>query len=536
MKKLINYVSIMLLVPFVFSCTDLEIEASDSLIEGEGFGGVSDISGELANISNIIAGGDLGNQDGLYALNEVSSDEYIVATRGTDWGDNGRWLAIHRHTWNPELQDVQRAWERLNSVQLNASLILNEKSVNTSSGDVTELKGQASFYRAWAMHWILDMYRQIPFRDVDLPNSAIPEVFTGEAAVDFIVADLNDAIAALPTVTAGDGIETKSTPTKAAARHLLARVLLNKHVYTGASPASADMQQVIDLVDAIAADGYTLAASGDFFDIFRPSNDVETIWWSPSDAGPRIWPTLHYNLNSPGNSGGGWNGFSTLAEFYDLFEGDPTENYGSEGNPLNNQEERRGWVPNASTATEDNLGIGQGFLINQQYEQDGTPLNARDNVGGVPLVFTSEVSKAEYVAPADNAVLETDGTRMFKYHPNEEGGDRRLHVVKYRFGDAYMMKAEAMWRMGGDATSLLNDLRMIRGASPLPGVATEADYLAERGREMYAELTRRQDLIRFGQFNRAWNLKDVSDDFRQVFPIPVSDVLSNPNLEQNPGY
>ncbi len=530
MKKITKYVCLTLLFPVMFSCTDLEIEGTDSLLEGEGFAGVADINGEIANISNIIAGGDLGNQDGLYALNEVSSDEYVVATRGTDWGDNGRWLAIHRHTWNAELQDVVRAWQRLNSINLNATLILNEKSVNTTSGDVTELKAQASFYRAWAMHWTLDMYRQVPFRDPDLPNSAIPEVFTGQSAIDFIVSDLNDAIAGLPTVTVGDAIDSKSSPTKAAARHLLARVLLNKHVYLGAAPDAADMQAVIDAVDAIAADGYTLAASGDFFDIFRPSNDVETIWWSPSDAGPRIWPTLHYNLNSPGNDGGGWNGFATLSEFYQLFEGDPDTNYIGDG-----QEERRGWVPDAATADNNNLGIGYGFLIGQQYNEDGTALNARENVGGVPLVFTKEVSKAEYVAPADNAVLETDGTRMLKYHPNEAGGDRRTHIVKYRFGDAYLMKAEAMFRMGGDPLVMINDLRAVRGASALAAI-TEADLLAERGREMYAELTRRQDLIRFGQFTRAWNLKNAGNANLQVFPIPIADVLANPNLEQNPGY
>ncbi len=530
MKKITKYVCLTLLFPVIFSCTDLEIEGTDSLIEGEGFAGVADIQGEIANISNTVAGGDLANVGGLYGLNEVSSDEYIVATRGTDWGDNGRWLAMHQHTWNAELSDIILAWQQLNSITLNTTGVLNDKSVNTANGDVTQLKAEASFYRAWAMSWILDMWRQVPFRDVDLPNSAIPEAFTGQAAIDFIVADLNDAISGLPTVSAGDAIDSKSSPTKAAARHLLARFLLNKHVYLGASPEAADMQAVIDAVDGITADGYTLAASGDFFDIFRPSNDVETIWWSPSDAGQRTWNTLHYNLNSPGNGGGGWNGFATLSEFYQLFEGDPDTNYVGDG-----QEERRGWVPDATTANADNLGIGYGFLIGQQYEEDGTPLNARDNVEGVPLVFTKEVSKAEYTAPADNALLETDGTRMIKYHPNEEGGDRRTHVVKYRYGDAYLMKAEAMFRMGGDPLTMINDLRAIRGASALTAL-TEADLLAERGREMYAEGVRRQDLIRFGQFLRAWNLKDQTDAGKEIFPIPTADVLANPNLTQNPGY
>ncbi|MEX0312778.1 MAG: RagB/SusD family nutrient uptake outer membrane protein [Allomuricauda sp.] len=530
MKKIINYIGAALLVSTVFSCTDLEIEATDSLIT-DGFAGVANVQGEVANISNIIAGGDLGNQNGLFALNEVSTDEYIVPTRGTDWGDNGRWLSIHRQTWNAELFDIVQAWQQLNSITINATRTISPKSVNTAAGDIAQQKAEARFYRAWAMHWILDMWRQVPYRDVNLPNSAVPEVLTGQAAIDSIVSDLNAAIQGLPEVTAGDGIELKSSPSKAAANLLLARVHLNKHVYLGTTPDAADMQAVINAVDEIAADGYTLAESGDFFDIFRPSNDVETIWWSPADTGPRTWHTLHYNQNFPGfNDGGGWNGFTTLSEFYDLFEGPADTNYPGDG-----QEERRGMVHDPSSANDDNLGIGLGFLINQQYEQDGTALNARDNVGGVPLVFTRETEQAEYTSPGDDAVLETSGIRMFKYHPNEEGGDRRRHIVKYRYADAHLMKAEAMWRMGSDPLTMINELRGNRGASDLLSV-TEADVLAERGRELYQELVRRQDLIRFDQYLRAWNLKDAGSDHLKIFPIPVSDVLANPNLQQNPGY
>ncbi len=530
MKRMTRYFSLTLLIPLAFSCTDLEIEGTDSLIT-EGFAGVADVQSEVVNLSNTVAGGDLANQNGLFALQEVSSDEYIVPTRGSDWGDNGRWLSIHRHTWAPDLFDITQAWQQLNSITINATRVISPKSTATAGGDINEQKAEARFYRAWAMTWILDMWRQVPYRDINLPNSAIPDVLTGQVAIDSIANDLNIAIANLPTVTAGDAISMKSSPTKAAARHLLARLHLNKHVYLGATPDAADMQVVIDNVDAITADGYTLAASGDFFDIFRPGNDVETLWWSPADAGPRTWLTLHYNQNFPGfNDGGGWNGFTTLAEFYDLFEGAAETNYPGDG-----QEERRGVVHDPSSADEDNLGIGLGFLINQQYEQDGTPLDARENVGGVPLVFTRETEQGEYVSPDDNAVLETSGIRMFKYHPNEEGGDRRRHIVRYRYADAFLMKAEAMWRMGGDPTAMINELRTTRGAAAL-GTVGEADLLAERGREMYQEQTRRMDLIRFGQFLRPWNLKEATDETRFIFPIPIADVLANPNLTQNPGY
>lgn len=530
MKRIANYLSISLLVPLMFSCTDLEIEETDSLIT-DGFAGVQDVQSEVTNLANSIASGALANQESLFALNEVTTDEYVVPTRGSDWGDNGRWLSIHRHTWNAELFDIIQPWQQLNAVSFNASRVISPKSVSTSGGDLTTLKAQAHFYRAWAMHWILDLWRQVPYRDLNLPNSAIPEVLTGQVAIDSIVADLNIAIADLPDVSVGDPISAKATPSKAAAHLLMARLHLNKHVYLGTEPQASDMQVVVDAVDAITASGYTLAEPGKYFDIFKPSNDVETIWWSAADAGPRIWHTLHYNQDFPGfNDGGGWNGFTTLAEFYDLFEGPADTNYPGDG-----QEERRGVVHDPSTANAENLGIGLGFLINQQYEQDGTPLDARENVGGVPLVFTREAEKAEYSAPADNAVLETSGIRMFKYHPNEEGGDRRRHIVRYRYADAFLMKAEAMWRMGGDPTAMINELRTTRDASPLLSV-TAADMLAERGRELYQEMVRRQDLIRFGEYSRAWNLKEASDQTRLIFPIPISDVLANPNLQQNPGY
>ena len=100
------------------------------------------------------------------------------------------------------------------------------------------------------------------------------------------------------------------------------------------------------------------------------------------------------------------------------------------------------------------------------------------------------------------------------------------------------MKAEAMMRMGGSATTLVNELRTLRGATPL-GSVSEADMLAERGRELYVEFWRRNDMLRFGQFTRNWEFKNeasVGDPTWNLYPIPVNALLSNPNLVQNPGY
>ena len=82
---------------------------------------------------------------------------------------------------------------------------------------------------------------------------------------------------------------------------------------------------------------------------------------------------------------------------------------------------------------------------------------------------------------------------------------------------------------------MVNDLRVLRGATPL-GSVTESDLLDERARELYAEGWRRNDMIRFGQYLRNWQFKADTDPKRLLFPIPLPQLLANPNLVQNPGY
>jgi hypothetical protein len=111
------------------------------------------------------------------------------------------------------------------------------------------------------------------------------------------------------------------------------------------------------------------------------------------------------------------------------------------------------------------------------------------------------------------------------------------------------MKAEAILR-GAAATTvngelqtpdvLLNKIRSRAGAPAVSGVDLQG-LLDERAREFSWEAWRRNDLIRFGQFEVEYKLpndvltmnKDVS---RRLFPIPVAEIKLNPKLVQNPGY
>jgi len=520
------------------SCTNLEIDETDSIIT-EGFQGLADASSAVDGLYNNILNTNQ-SQENIFALSEVTTDAALIPTRGTDWGDNGLWRVLHQHAWSSEHNFIGQVWNGFNANQLIASQILDPRS-NPSAQNV----GDASFLRAYSMWIVLDNFGQIPFRDVTLPSSTLPEVITGQVALDFILADIDQAISNLPTLAAGSG-EDLNRASKAAARYLKAKVLLNKHIYLGTSPDSGDMAEVISLVDQIAADGFALQAG--YFDLFKNPADFggnnEVIW--STNAGPawKIFNGLHYN--STGIQGGGWNGFSTLAEYYDLYQGDPNNNrLDASGNPIDGQEERRGGVPPQGFAysgdpgtsdvngLENGSNVGYGYLIGQQYGLNGEVLTDR---AGAPLTFKRDFVDGTGASSFINND-ETTGIRVMKYSPRYNEGFVG-NVVLFRYADAHLMKAEAMLRSGGDATAMVNELRALRQANPL-GSVSEQDLLDERGRELYQELWRRNDLIRFGQYTRDWLFKEpseVGNAARNLFPIPAAQLLANPNLVQNPGY
>jgi len=111
------------------------------------------------------------------------------------------------------------------------------------------------------------------------------------------------------------------------------------------------------------------------------------------------------------------------------------------------------------------------------------------------------------------------------------------------------MKAEAILR-GATATTvngtlqtpdyLVNLVRKRAGAPAITGI-TLNQMLDERARELSWEGWRRNDLIRFGQFEVYYplpndNLTMNTDPTRRLFPVPSNELLLNPNLVQNPGY
>ena len=122
----------------------------------------------------------------------------------------------------------------------------------------------------------------------------------------------------------------------------------------------------------------------------------------------------------------------------------------------------------------------------------------------------------------------------------------------FRLADAYLMYAEANLRGGGgnagDAITYINILRQRAYGNDL-GAISQNDFnldfiLDERARELFWECHRRTDLIRFGQFTTQgiWPWKGnvpqgtTTAAFRDLMPLPATDLGVNTNLTQNEGY
>jgi len=503
------------------SCTKLTEEFKGELEEG----GASNINPDDLLITAYTSLNVPYQQEQRWVLQEISTDAAMAPTRGGDWDDNGMHRAIHLHTWNADNGYMNNTFVSLGTSIYNATNVLN---YNPNPQQAAE----ARFIRALAMFDMLDLYGVVPIREGASAEDfrTPPEVLQPQAAIDYLIKDLNEILPNLPD----KGSREAYIANKNAAKVLLMKIHLNKGTFLNRQAPTfdvEDMNKVISLAQEITnSTMYSVAAPGKYFDNFAPNNDelstenIFTLFNKNGERGgnvDRTWNTIaHYNLNP-----GGWNGWCTLSDYYDKFSAN---------------DERRGIYYEYSADTTSNRTKGYhrqnvGFFAGQQYNwSTNRPLMAR-NPANAPLVFTREVT-----IRTSGPTLETAGIRPMKYaFDYGVTGQRNNDWVVFRYSDVLLMQAEAILRGGAgstsDALALVNEIRTKRGVATFPSLTLD-NLLDERARELYWEGWRRQDLIRFGKFLEPWQEKAASDPKVLVYPIPSQQIAVNPNLTQNTGY
>jgi hypothetical protein len=542
-KTAYKYLLLLCIVGASTGCTKLHEDLNSTLTNPQTAAALgANGTALLLNAAYADLGGPLTAQDLLFSLEENTSDEALVPTRGGDWDDNGVWRVLHAHTWNADHQYILNVFNALNKASFDATNVL---AFNPTPAQAAE----ARFIRSLVLYYLLDLYGQYPIRDPGEDLRKAPIVRSGADAIDFIISELNAILPNLPAT---------NDPSRAnpdACRTLLMKCYLQKGAFVNrAAPtfAAADLTQVINLGNTIInSNKYSYNAN--FFDNFNPNNTTsaaspkEAIFTYLNNSGvstnnsgitARWNMTSHYNQYTPANPNAGWNGFTTISDFYNAFNtGSGATAFGPADTLLDSRLGGR-YYPGATNVS----GLRPGFLVGQQYNEAGVAIKDRK---GNPLAFTPAIA-TDMKETGNN--LEVTGIRVVKYppdYPNYQGSAGNDLMI-FRYPDVVLMVAEAKARSNDNAGALtmVNALRAARGAPALTtmtlvnpnNVEDPKTLLAERGRELYWESHRRTDLIRFGVFTKPWQYKTSFDAKNLVFPVPNQALAANPNLKQNAGY
>lgn len=474
------------------ACTDLKETTYDVIPTSGTFGTTA---GQQAALIGPLYNG-LGDYYGNMSNLNTTTDEQIVPTRGGDWKDGDNWKRLYTHTWDPITDNGQfnGPWTWCYN---------NITSINQQLGTISDEKVKAELraLRAFFHYQAMDLFGNVIISDA--VGATTPKQSTRAEVFAFVEKEL---LAVRPNLSSVVGGAYYGRMNKYAADMILAKLYLNAQVYTG-TPRWAD---AIVRCDTLIKSG-KFQISGDYFSNFavQNQNSPETILATPFDKSKRggfnhQMKTLHYLSQLTYNLGTApWNGWATVTEFYNSFDDKDIR--------------KKQWI------------------VGQQYKSDGTPL--KDDA--LPMVFRPEVESFVFDAGANGRLA---GARSQKYEiqKNNTFVDQDNDFVVYRLGDVYLMRAEANMRLGNMAAAVTdaNIIRARAGMTPYTSATLTMDeMLAERGREMAWEQHRRQDLIRFGQYTKAWRFKPAeADNHRNLFPIPKDQLSLNPGLKQNPGY
>lgn len=558
-----------------WSCTDLEEEVLDESLTGSGQAEV--VSGALAPAYGLLP--QTFRHTRYYGLQLIASDEAILPARGGDqWYDGGKFLEVHSHKITPGNGLVGETWDYLTTnISRTVSAIGILEPLAETNAEAQEGLYEMIALRAYLNMIMLDSWGLV-FKKQNV--DATSEILRGADAVAYLESEF---------VAVADKINTDKGPgriTQNAVWGFLAKLHLNAGVYRdpygNPSFSKEDMDKVIQYTDNIISSGRH-SLSPEYFDLFNDDNHDNTelifaldqrgvlkndhsrwAYWSMSGS---LFPRPEYP------DADGTDGPAITPDFYqtwvDAYGGvDPADAdprfYKKNVNVPDQLKDLTGFTPQNDAdrficTPADEFEIDRGILR-------GTPWAPRKDAdgnfytcdGGYRIYAVGERREADMQYYVDHS-LEINfsdhngyasGYRVSKYqfsHSSPNGNNYSdVDLVMLRYAEIYAMRAEAKLRNGdaGGALADINYLRTSRTArTPIPEALTSIDLegiYRERGFELYWEMSRRTDMIRFGHYEDSWTEKTDTDIRHRLFPIPQSAIDGASNTEgylvQNQGY
>ncbi|HET8622647.1 MAG TPA: RagB/SusD family nutrient uptake outer membrane protein [Gemmatimonadales bacterium] len=498
-------------------CTDTTVEPESTITEANIF---TDPNSYEAFVAKIYAGLAVSGQQGpaglrdiqgidegfsqylrlYWQLQELPTDEAVIA-----WGDVGI-PEMNTQQWASSNPFVVAMYYRIFFQVMMANQFLrettDEKLTERSVADalrarIQGFRDEARFLRALSYWHGVDLFANIPLvTEADALGLSPPQQATRTQLYDFIVTELIDLQGRL----ASPGVAGYGRATNAAAAMLLAKVYLNAGVYTG-TPRYAE---------ALAASEAVIAGPFSLSPVYRNN------FLADNNTSPEIvFPIVQ--------------------------DGDATKSFG--GTTFLVHAACGGAMAPASLGVD---GCWAGLRLKEEAFN----------------FYAAGDQRASYFFTAQPAAISRisnfgEGVPAPKFANVTSTGDPGSNLVHpdtdfpvFRLAEAYLTYAEAHLRGGGgsraQALAYVNALRQRAGVADITDAELTLDFiLAERGRELLWEAHRRTDLVRYGLFTGGayiWSWKGgtaagtATESFRDLYPLPASELVANPNLTQNPGY
>ena len=567
----------------LISCTNLDEQVIDEVLGSEN----AEPESALAAAYGQLGDGTFVDHGSVFALQEYSTDEALLPTRGSDWGDGGKWRAMHEFTWDANNDVVKTTWTQLNlgiTKSLTAIGSIEKSNISNKALFLAEAKGLLAYYT----YNTLDMYGQAPYRDPSNVNAPI-EIKKAETSIDALITEVEGLIPNLAD------IKTQNTHagrfTKQAAYAFLADMYLNRAVLKNktastfsfteqaVSGSGTDMDKVIQYTSQLIDSG-KFSLESNYFHNFDINNDTskEMIFSivqmknSNRNADNDLAYMSMERIQKPSPDNRGTNASCITPEFYNSWNG----NHDDPRFQRTYQYDDGTWFRNDGTdvsvpSTSKVEGTGKpwfhfnrGLQVGQQYGPkilaNGNFDMTADNRIKVFKLFTEKnttlaadfTPELNFDSPAESVFTQAQinrGVRVFKFEFDPgygNNGTSGMDAPLYRLGGIYIMRAEAYFRSGNITAALadINKLRTSRTREALynnaPGVAIASldatKLLNEIGYEMYWEMYRRKAMIRFGKFDLPGTAKPASQPYRRIFPIPQATLDASSEFKQNQGY
>lgn len=485
MNTYIKTISLIVIVFFTSSCSKiLDVKPVSSITSESYWNSEGDVTGYLTGV--------------YFELRSAVNTTFYMEDRGDTFSpglESGLSSA-----WQQNLTSSNAPnWINYYNLVHHCNLVIKYGNIISFSNGTNKNRAlaEAHFIRAFTYFWLLRSWGDVPIvlepteNDDIVLQARAPQT----AVMDQILNDVNLAIDLFPE----SGFVNKSRASKPAAYALKTDALLWKaKVLDGGDEA---LNEAVSTAD--------LAMAGTSLD---PA--YANIFSTATKNGPEVIFSIYFNRDEKDEEGGRIEQYGRTLKPRDIFVSDATN--------VNDIAFSRTGARSAYAPSEKFRALFAG----NDARKGGSFITATAANGSTIGIFDNKFRGTLY--PGDDRYWEND-------------------IIVYRLAEVILFKAEALAALNRvpEAVTELNKVRNRAKIGDYPGAVTklavESEILDERFRELYLELKRWPDLIRFHKagtiniYNEVPNL-GAKGNMPLFFPIPRTQIDLNPNLIQTLGY